>query len=170
MSNIEQNISGNNNIQVAGDLKTEKIVHRTNIIYDKEQYITEEQAYNIQEQIKMLATELPNKNSYGFAYNMLYKQFKITSYKMLPRDRYEDAMNWLHKQIAINRNKLKKHDPEKWRKEMYKSIHARSNELGIDVHSFATTVLNIKKPVSSLTELSDLRLKKLYTALFSIKK
>lgn len=170
MSNIEQNISGNNNIQVAGDLKTEKIIRRTNIIYDEEQYITEEQAYNIQEQIKILATELTNKNSYGVAYNMLYKQFKITSYKMLTRDRYEDAMNWLHKQIAINRNKLKKYDPEKWRKAMYKSIHARSNELGIDVHSFATTVLNIKKPVSSLTELSDLRLKKLYTALFSIKK
>lgn len=37
---INQNINGNNNIQVAGDfIKTDKIIKTTQVIYDSNEYI-----------------------------------------------------------------------------------------------------------------------------------
>ena len=86
------------------------------------------------------------------------------------QDKYEEAVAWLKKIIAINRNKLKKNNPGQWRKDLYKSIHARANELNINIHDFANDILKIKKPITSLTELSDTRLKKLYEQLFLLKR
>lgn len=171
MALIKQSITGNNNFQVGGDIKTEKIIHKTEVIYDKDLHISSEQALNIREHIQKLASELSaQRNGFSLAYNAFYKHFKIPSYKTLPKERYDEAIEWIDKQIAINRNKLKKINPDQWRKDMYKSIHARANELGIDIHDYANEVLNPKRLISSLTELSDLRLGKLYQALFGIKK
>ena len=159
-----QKIVGNNNIQVNGDyIQTHKIVNKKEIIYDKDYHITDEQALNIRELIKKIAEETSN---YAGAYNALYKHFRITSYKTLPKDKYDEAVAWLKKVIAINRNKLKKKDSNQWRKDLYRSIHTRANEIGINIHDFANDKLKIKKPITSLTELSDTRLKKLYEYLF----
>ena len=49
---------------------------------------------------------------------------------------------------------------------MYKSIHAKANELGINIHEYANSVLKLKNPIVSLTELSDVRLRKLYEHIF----
>ena len=46
----------------------------------------------------------------------------------MPKDKFTDAIMWLDKQIAINRPKLKNVNPEQWRKDMYKSLYARSNQ------------------------------------------
>lgn len=171
MESLKQSIIGNNNIQVGGDIRTERIIHKTEVVYDKNLHISSEQALDIRDHIQKLASELSdNRNGFSLAYNTFYKHFKITSYKTLPKEQFDEAIEWLNQQIAINRNKLKKINPEQWRKDMYKSIHARANELGIDIHSFANDVINPKSQISSLTELSDLRLKKLYQALFSIKR
>ncbi|MBR4535983.1 MAG: ORF6C domain-containing protein [Bacteroidales bacterium] len=171
MTSVKQSISGNNNIQVGGDIKTERIIHRTEVVYDKDTHISSEQALSVREHIQKLASELSSqRNGFSLAYNTFYKHFKIPTYKVLPKERYDEAIEWINKQIAINRNKLKRINPDQWRKDMYKSIHARANELGIDIHDFANDVLNPKCLISSLTELSDLRLKKLYQALFGIRK
>jgi len=169
MGYMKQSITGNNNIQVGGDIKTEKIIHRTEVVYDKDIHISAEQALDIRDHIQKLASELSgNRNGFSLAYNSFYRHFKITSYKTLPKEQFDEAIEWLNKQIAINRNKLKKNNPEQWRKDMYKSIHARANQLGIDIHNLANDVFHPKKQIISLSELSDLRLKKLYQVVFSI--
>lgn len=168
MGKTQQTIIGNNNIQIAGDVKTEKIVHKTEVIYDKDLHITDEQAKTIQEKIHKIAQEKTNDpKAYAMSYGAFKKHFRVTSYKTLPKEKYDEAIEWLNKQIAMNRKGLRKNDPEQWRKDMYKSIHARANELNIDIHSYATDVLQTKKPIISLTELSDTRLKKLYEKLFN---
>lgn len=160
----DQNIIGHNNIQVNGDyIQTRKIVQKKEIVYDKDYHITDEQALNIRNLIHKIAEET---SDYPGAYRILYNHFGITSYKTLPKEKYDEAISWLKKNIAINRNKLKKKNPEQWRKDMYKSIHAKANELGIDIHEYANSVLKLKNPIVSLTELSDARLRKLYEHIF----
>lgn len=172
-NNINQDINGNNNIQVAGDyIKTEKIVRTTQVVHNPDEHITDAQAKEVRDKIMKLAEEMSGDKKYSpspykAAYKALYNKYKITKYTLLPKDKYEDAMKWLDKQIAIYRPKLKNVDREQYRKDMYKSIHARANQLHIDIHEFAETALELKKPISSLKELSDTRLKKLYSKLFS---
>lgn len=169
MANNNQSIVGNNNIQIAGDIKTEKIIRKTEVIYDEKLHITEEQAKNIRDKIQKIAEEkYNNSRAFSQAYNSLYNRFKITSYKLLPKDKYDEAIEWLNKQIAINRKSLKKIDHDRWRKDLYKAIHAKSREFNIEIHSYATIVLKLKAPIDSLTELSDARLKRLYNHLFGL--
>ncbi len=169
MGKTRQTIIGNYNIQVAGNLVTKKIVHTTEVKYDEAKYITDEQAKTIRDFIMKIASEKTgDKQSYRHTYNSFYNKFKITKYQLLPKDRFEEAIIWLKQQVAMNRSSLKRVDPDKWRKEMYKSIHARANELNINIHDYATEVLNTKTPVLSLTDLSDARLQKLYDKLYSI--
>jgi hypothetical protein len=173
MKEIKQEITGNHNIQIAGDfIKTEKIVRKTEIIHNADEFITDSQAKEIRDRVKKIAEERAGENRftsapYGLVYNSLYNRYKITKYQLLPKEKYNDAIKWLDKQIAIYRSKLKNVDNEQYRKDMYKSIHARANQLGVDIHSFAEHTLELKKPLSSLTELSDMRLKKLYSKLFN---
>lgn len=176
MEKNKQQIEGNNNIQIGvnhGDIiHTEKVIRKTEVIHDSNTHISDAQAKEIRDRVKKIAEEKAGERRYisapyGLVYGTLYNRYGITKYTLLPKDKYEDAIKWLDKQIAIYRPKLKNVDPEQYRKDMYKSIHARANQLNIDIHEFAITALDLKKPISSLKELSDTRLKKLYTRLYS---
>ncbi len=166
-------INGNNNVQVIGGnyIVTEKVIEKTEVKHDAELHISDAQAYEIQSRVKKIAESLSgsSQNSYAASYVAFNKKFKLTSYKLLPKDKFNEAIKWLDKQIAINRPKLQKVDKEQYRKDMYRSLNARANQLKIDIHKFANTELNLKKPISSLKELSDTRLRKLYEKLFSIR-
>jgi len=172
MAKINQNITGSNNIQVAGDfIKTEKVVKKIQVIHSPDEHITDAQAKEVKDRIQKIAESRSKESRYSFAqaYNALYEKYHITSYKLLPREKYEEAIKWLDKQIAIYRPELKKVDTEQYRKDMYKSLNARANQLRIDIHEFANRVLMPKKPITSLKELSDTRLQKLYNNLYRIK-
>lgn len=181
MDKNKQKIEGNNNIQIGvhnGDIiYTEKVVRKTELIHDSDIYISDAQAKEIRDRIQKIAEEMAGEKRYtsapyGVVYKSLYNRYKITKYTLLPKDKYEDAIKWLDKQIAIYRPKLKKVDPEQYRKDMYKSIHSKARELNFsheELYSFINEYLNPKKEIMSLTELSDTRLKKIYTKLFSMK-
>lgn len=171
---ISQNINGDNNIQVAGDfIKTDKVIKKTHVIYDPREHISDSQAKEIRDRVQKIAEERVGEKRYssppyGVVYAALYNRYKITKYTLLPKDKYEDAIKWLDKQIAIYRPLLKKTNNEQYRKDMYTSIYSRTKQLNIpNIHEYATIVLELKKPISSLKELSDTRLKKLYDKLYS---
>lgn len=173
MNDVHQQINGNNNTQVAGDyISTNKIVHKTEVLHDPDLHVTDEQAKTLRDKVYKI-TEARfgekrfNKPPYGVVYNSLYDRYKITSYKLLPREKFDDAIKWLDKQIAIYRPKLRNIDVDQYRKDMYKAINARANQLGINVHEFATQALELKDPVVSLKSLSNNRLKDLHKKLFS---
>ena len=174
MERIHQQITGNNNIQVSGNyITTNKITNKTVVPHNSDLHISDAQAKEIKDKVYKIAESRAGERKfnsappYGLAYKDLYDKFKITSYKLLQKDEFDDAMKWLDKQIAIYRPKLKNVDEQQWRKDMYKSIFARSRQLGINIYEFASDVLELKKPLESLSELSDLRLKKLYSKVFS---
>lgn len=167
-------IKGNNNVQVVGGdyITTQKVVKKTEVIYDPDLYITDAQASEIQIKIRKIGESLSNttKESFRASYAAFYKRFKITSYKLLPKEDFEEAIKWLDKQIAMNRPKLRKTDNDQYRKDTYRSLNARAKQLGIDIHEFANRELELKNPITSLKELSDTRLNKLYKKLFSIRR
>lgn len=168
----DQEIDGNNNIQVLGNNNKITVYHRKpsikKVITPPPGSISSEKSKVIKDLVSTLGERLPNK--YQGAYNMLYNKFKITTYKELPDSEFENAVRWLSSMIAAYRKKLKKTDPISYRKELYRAIHAKSRELSLtDIHLFAEEKLNLKKPIYSLTELSDSRLQKLHDILFSIK-
>lgn len=62
-------------------------------------YITPEQASQISQAVKAIAMKLgekTKKNEYGGVYGELYRQFGITSYKLLPAGQFELAMKLLN--------------------------------------------------------------------------
>lgn len=178
MKKLSQKIKGNNNIQVAGDyIKTEKInPPKINVIHNPEQHINSEQALKIRDKIdeivSMLASDGSSKAThYKKEYRALYNAFGIHKYDVLPKDRFDEAMKWFQKRIAFHgRKTLRKTDTSEWRKQLYTAINARARELGMnkeDIYVFAEKSLDLKKPLLSLKDLSDTRLKKLYTKIFS---
>lgn len=179
--NNNQKIKGNNNTQIGINngtiIQTKKIRFNTVVQHDPSLHISEQEAFSIREKINELAKMMAasdTRNTYSIEQYAFKKKFQITSYKLLPKDRYEEAMVWLQKRIAaFGKKSLKKGNPAQWRTEQYKAIYAKSNSLGWDkyrLYEFAEEVLNLKIKLSSLTDLSDTRLQKLYNAIFTIRK
>jgi hypothetical protein len=175
MEKINQRITGNNNIQVGGDyISTNRLIKKTEVIHDSDMYITDSQAKEIRDRIHKIAESRAGENKfknapYGQVFNSLYNRYSITKYTLLPKEKFDDAIKWLNKQVAIYRPKLKKIDNEQYRKDMYKAINAKANQIGVEVHDFANEKLGLKKPITSLKELSDARLGKLHAKLFKNK-
>jgi len=173
MSETNQNIKGNHNIQVAQGnvIQTKKVKVVTEVVYDVNSHITDAQAFEIKEKIteivNMVATNGASKQKlFPKEYTAFYKQFKITSYKLVPLNEYDNAIKWLNKRIAYYGKKNLRHgDKEQWRKKQYTAIYARTRQLKMDrtdLINFTEEKLTLKNPLSSLKDLSDTRLQKLY--------
>lgn len=65
---------------------------------DPGRFITPDQAMQISQAIKTIAAEIQKRtkqNEYGKIYGQLYREFGITSYKLLPASKFGRAMAWL---------------------------------------------------------------------------
>lgn len=65
---------------------------------DPGRFITPDQAMQISQAIKTIAAEIQKRtkqNEYGKLYGQLYREFGITSYKLLPANKFDRAMAWL---------------------------------------------------------------------------
>jgi hypothetical protein len=65
---------------------------------DPGQHVTPDQAMQISQAVKTVAIALGKKtkrNEFGAVYGELYRQFGVTSYKLVPANRFEQAMKFL---------------------------------------------------------------------------
>ena len=65
---------------------------------DPGHHITPDQAMQISQAVKTVAIALgkqTKRNEFGAVYGELYRQFGVTSYKLVPANRFEEAMNFL---------------------------------------------------------------------------
>ena len=79
----------------AHDVRLEQI---ESVLGDRGRFITPEQASEISQAVKSIATALHKKsgrNEYGAIYGEFYRKFGIPSYRELPARRFEEAMRWL---------------------------------------------------------------------------
>ena len=140
--------------------------------------ITEEQAFKIKTKVDEIV-EINVKagkiepSGRGMMYSRilgaLKKKYRVTIYKAIPKEKFEEAYTELSKLAAREVSKLRRPQNHEWRKKIYKSIHSRANEKGIEVHDYANKVLNLAKPINSLTELKEQDLDSLRRKLYNLK-
>ncbi len=182
MKEIEQSITGDNNVQVGVNnghiIHTKKVKVTTEVLHAPGQHITDAQALQIREKITEIAGMVAtNKGSIGSMikkeYNAFYNQFGCTSYKLLPSDKFDEAITWLAKRTAYHGKKNLRHgDTPEWRKKQYTAINTRARQLGMDrdkIILFAQDKLELKEPLESIKDLSSTRLEKFYKFIFALK-
>lgn len=165
---IQQNGRGNRAQVAAGDIiNTERHTKVVKFTPD-ESHISGEQAKRIRQLIDKLAKTLTGedgKPNFRDAYGRLYNKFNIGTYRELKSESFDDAVSYLQQQAAINRPKLRRINPQAYRNNLYSPIWAKMKELSWDkpqVYAFASQKLELKKPISSLTQLGPNQLKSLY--------
>ena len=178
MKNVKQSIKGNNNLQIVTNnapiIHTGKLTAKVNVVHNPEKHISDAQAQQIKEKVIecaiILASDGSNKKSLiQKQYGKLYRKYGITKYSLLPKEKFEDAMKWLKKEVAASRKVLKENAPTEWRKTQCASINARGRQIGMDREAlliYATQVLELANTLSSLKDLEDEQLQKLYNKMF----
>lgn len=161
-------IGHRNKVVVAGRdlIQTEKVVRKNEITPD-ERHITGDQATRLRELNAELAEYLANetgKPNFAAGFQILTKEFGVSSYLLIPRDRFADAVSLLQQRRAMNRGKLRSRNPAAYKQDFYRGIWTRAKELGWEkpqVYQFAFEKLALKKPISSLKALGPNQVKSL---------
>ncbi|MDQ6482508.1 RNA-binding domain-containing protein [Dyadobacter sp. LHD-138] len=183
---IKQHARGKNIQQIGQNfgkiITTKKIQHVTEVVYDKDAHITDQQAKLIKDKVDEIVEIYESagkfKDSatkgkfYATTWSGIKNRFSVTKYTLLQKHQFDECMQWLQSQIAAkHRPVLRKHNNPVWKRDMYASIYAKSrNDWNMDkddLYEFASSRLKLKNPISSLKDLSDVNLKKLYGLLFS---
>jgi hypothetical protein len=175
---FKQESVGNNNLLIGSLNKMELYQNSTKIIRNVVQpdatCIDDKKAYEIKEKIDQLVEidilsgkykEFDKGKRYAFHWNTFKRYFKITDYHLIKNSDYEKVMIWLRKMVAINKPKLRKNNPVEWRNRNYSSIYSKIKSFGIakeELYSIAYDKLKLKNPITSLKDLNDNNLKKLY--------
>jgi hypothetical protein len=179
---VIQAVSGKGNMVAGRDLNihTDRVVRKTIVSTDPGgKHISNTIARKIQELVKEyidihIAADKGAQQAAQRIWGRLKTEFNVTSYKEISAQDSDLAVQWLYTQIAMARPKLRRKAPEKWKKSLFKPIYARAGELGIskdDLYLLAQKRLNLKKPISSLKELTQRDLQRLhYIMIYEVKK
>lgn len=183
---VIQKVKGNHNLQVGVNqgtiIKTDKVVKKNEVVTNPDVHITQEQAkqildtvgeiVEINEKAGKFRTTADKGKYFAQTWTSFKNRFNVTSYHLLPKEKFDEALSWLKKQIAYeHRPKLRKSNTPEWQKNIYGAIYAKAQsdlQLSKDeLYQFAFDKLKLKQPISSLKELSDTRLNKLYKIIFA---
>ena len=175
------NVVGNNNLVAGGDMNVQGGVHintkkitRTKFQPGPE-HITEQQGKKIYDTISNLANKeaAGGRVTIGEAkakwFGMLYGRYQVSTYRAIERRFADEAISWLKQQAAINRPKIRRNNNQMWRNELYGAIYAKARELNMSKAEVYLIVHDrMEKRVSSLTQLNEQSLKKLYNIIMSM--
>jgi hypothetical protein len=174
------------NIQQIGQhfgnvIHTNRFQQKTEVLYEPSLYITDQQAKQIKDKIDEIVdihdkagkfkTREGKSKFYAQTWQSLRNRFGVTKYTLLPKNEFEECMKWLQSQIAFKHTPIlrRSNNPE-WKNKRYGAIYAKArNDWRMDkeeVYEFAFQKLKLKQPISSLKDLNDTKLNKLYKILF----
>ncbi|MBE7415123.1 MAG: hypothetical protein HS130_07815 [Deltaproteobacteria bacterium] len=171
---ISQIIEGNGNIQAGRDVNINRRVIKRVLLKPSPELLTPAQKQTIKEKISELVNigAIAGKDKadlFPLWWSRLQKKFRVNSYLELHQAQYPLVLKWLSQQKAINRPKLRRRDNEAWRKELYLGIWGKTKELKQPKEWVYFIVQErIGKTVSSLTELGERDIQKLYRILMSM--
>lgn len=172
-SQVSVSVSGTSNIVAGRDLHvtTSKVVKKTVVHTDPGgKHITNTTARKIQKLVKeyvdihQVAGKAPSRAAQRI-WGRLKKEFNVTAYKEIAFEDSERAIQWLHAELAKSRPIIRRKDPSRWKQSFYKPIYARASELGMskeELYSMAQSRLTLKKPITSLKDLTQSNLEKLH--------
>lgn len=155
------NQSINLNLNVHPPRTTVKIQKNNSHINDSATYKIKEMVDKLVE--KEVSAGMSVQQAYAKWYGALKKRYRVTSYTLIPAHLGNEAISWLQQQSAIKRSKISKNNNKLYRNELYSAIYARANNLGLSKGELYNIAFNkFNKRISSLTQLSDVSLKRLY--------
>lgn len=170
---IIQTISGDGNLIAGRDIqvRTSKVINKTIVQTDPGgKHITNETARKIQDLVKeyidiWIDVGEDGKRAGQRIWSSLKREFNVTTYKEIPFNESERAVEWLRVQLVLARPKLRRRAPEKWRQSLYRAIYSKASELGIakeSLYGYAMEKLGLEDKLSTLTDLNQRDLQKLY--------
>ncbi|MCG3147733.1 MAG: hypothetical protein PCFJNLEI_01174 [Verrucomicrobiae bacterium] len=171
---ITQHVTGDGNVVAGRDVNINRRVVQKNVVQPGPEHVTESQKVKIKELVNELSeigVRAGRAPSFGKWWGKFYKQFKVTSYHLLPAADYDAAISWLYEQRARETPKLRRTDNQAWRNHRYRGIWARVRELGISdaqLYALAAERLELKKTITSLTELGEQNLDRLYRVVMKL--
>lgn len=177
MKEINQSISGSNNVQIVGDyIITSKHTTKIEVMHNPDLHISDAEARMIVEKINEVVNVLSKndtdkKKLYPQIYNALKTKFHCNKYSLIPKGEFNNAIKFLSKYKGMNFSKSKLTQLQ--RVDRYKAIHAKCHELNISdnaMHQLINDYLSHKKTYNSLTELSDTSLNNVYYYFIKMKK
>jgi len=165
---INQQVTGNGNTLAGRDVViTQKHTIKTSVT-PRPTDITEEQVREIMRRIHELAQmdkDAGKGNTHGKRINRFKAAMNISAVPRLDASHYDEAITWLQQQAALTRPSLRRTNNEGWRKSHYSGLWAKWSEKGLskdDIYPFAERLLKLKKPITSLKQLGERDIKKLY--------
>ena len=167
--NVTQNVSGKDNIVAGRDLTvTKKVVKKNEVIPDAGgRHITDQEAYKVKSEVQKysdLMKEAGLDPNPQIIWRKLYRRFQVTSYRELPNGKAEEAIKFIQIEVAKTRPKVRRRNPDAWRKQFYNAIWAASKQLSMskeEVYIYVNENLEPKNEVISLKQLTQKQLQKL---------
>jgi hypothetical protein len=166
---VKQTAVGNNITQVAGDqLNYQKPPVIKTVVQPREGAISPAQRRQVQEWIERLVdetTSMSRDRAFGMWWNRLKSRFGVEKYEELLAADLPDVATWVRQQSASNVNTWKTKAPDAWRQAKYTAIKAAMREMGVDNETYYPQLaarLKMRKPFSSLTELTKVNLDRVY--------
>jgi hypothetical protein len=171
-SPVSLSVSGTNNMVAGRDLHvtTSKIVKKTIVHTDPGgKHITNDTARKIHALVQEYIDnhKVAEKNPSSAAkriWGKLKKEFNVTTYKEIAFEDSERAVQWVHAELAKSRPIIRRKDPARWKQSFFKPIYTRMGELGMskdELYAMAQSRLALKKPITSLKDLTQSNLEKL---------
>jgi hypothetical protein len=172
LPSVRQTATGKNITQVAGDYHHyEKPRIEKQIIQPREGAISPALRQQVQQWIESLVENtvgMSRDQAFGMWWNRFKNRFKLDKYEELLAADFAEAGNWYRQQMAILTRKLKVPAPDAWRHARIGAIKQAMRQLGYDDTNKAVfyqelaTRLKMKKPFSSLKDLTKRDLERVY--------
>ena len=169
------NVEGSENIIAGGDVHINKKEIKRYTFKPAEGNLTSVQAKVLQDLVYKaaendVASGMTKRQAMAKWWSILKNNYNVSNYREIPCSLGDQAANWLRQEVAKNRSKKRRTVPETWRKEIYTGIYARTGELNMskgELYALANERLNVQ--ITSLKQLGEKNLKKLYGIIFNIK-
>ena len=119
---------------------------------------------------KEAAAGLTTQQAWSKWYSNLQLRFGFNTIAEAKDVDFEDMCTWLRRQGAIKRSKIRRRDNTAWRNELYAAIYARLRELGFKKpYAYRLAEVHLDKPITSLKDLGERDLKRLYDVVMRLK-
>jgi hypothetical protein len=169
--NLGQSIVGHNNIQVGHDLNvfsSPPVIKP--VIERRADSLSSSEAKRIRSWIEQLVEEtvgMPRKDAFAMWWSRFKNNFDVEKYEELPSARLNEAESWFRTQRAIQIRGLKSKAPDEWRRKRIGAIKAAMKSMGVSKESYYSEIaqrLRMKKPFTSLKDLTKRDLERVYAA------
>lgn len=163
------NITGDGNIQVAGDYKVVNPVVKK-VIERRDGSLTPAECRQVQEMIKALVdltTNVTLERAFASWWERLKNRFKVEKYESLQSTQLPEVEGWYREQRAILTSGLKTKAPEVWKNARIGSIKKAMKKMNREADKLVyyreiSDRLNMKRPFTSLTKLTKTDLERVY--------